>query len=285
MSVLIEQRLNLFTLQKTLWMLTKPIGIPVYDFKFEQFFECKHHWQHPDSVTAIARLGAIENYGEFYETLASEGIQLIHTLDEHLKCSELTNWYPLLADITPKSVWFSEPPTISQIENDFKFPIFLKGSRQTSQHKKALSIIDSPQALSEALQLYTQDPILHWQPLVVREYIKLRPVLGGEPDKIPASFEFRTFWWKGKFVGAGQYWFQAEPYQWTAKEEQEAIALAQKAAAKLSVPFLVVDIAQQINGEWIVIECNDGQESGYAGLAPFPLWKNILAVEQKNSDS
>lgn len=58
-----------------------------------------------------------------------------------------------------------------------------------------------------------------------------------------------------------------------------------KAAQRLAVTFLVVDIAQRSNGQWIVIECNDGQESGYAGLSPFSLWKNILAVEQGISGS
>jgi hypothetical protein len=46
------------------------------------------------------------------------------------------------------------------------------------------------------------------------------------------------------------------------------------------VPFLVVDIAQTETGQWIVIECNDGQESGYAGVSPFGLWQRIVDLEK-----
>jgi len=46
------------------------------------------------------------------------------------------------------------------------------------------------------------------------------------------------------------------------------------------VLVLVVDVAQSIDGRWIVIECNDGQESGYAGVSPIGLWQNIIALEK-----
>jgi hypothetical protein len=278
MSVLHDQRLNLFLLEKTQWMLTKSIGVANYDFNFQQFFDCHHPYQLPDELTAVARIGAIDNYAEFFADLQNEGITLIHTPEEHFRCSELPNWYPLIADLTPKSIWFSGLPTLEQITAVFDFPIFVKGSRQTSKHQRSLSIIDSEQAFYKALQHYAKDPILHWQNIVCREYVPLRPIQGGHPDKIPASYEFRTFWWKGQFVGAGQYWFQADAYQWTQAEQQAAVEIAREVAQQVNVTFLVVDVAQRTDGTWIVIECNDGQESGYAGLAPLQLWKNILAA-------
>lgn len=280
MSILLEEKFNIFHLENQIWLLTKPTGLSVYDFNFEQFFECRHVYQLPETLTAVARIGASENYAELYEQLSQEGIHLIHSPEQQLKCTELPNWYPLILDLTPKSIWFSEIPSLEQIEAEFTFPIFVKGSRQTSKHQKHLSIVDTPQAFATAMEAYRKDPILHWQKVVVREYINLRPIAGGQADKIPASYEFRTFWWKGHFVGAGQYWFQADSYHWMTKEEQEALSIAREVASRLDVPFLVVDIAQRSDGQWIVIECNDGQESGYAGLAPMQLWKNILAVEQ-----
>lgn len=279
MSILLEHRLNLFLLQKTQWMLTKTIRVSNYDFNFQQFFDCQHPYQLPSSVEAVARIGAIDNYAEFYETLHNEGIKLVHTPQEHLKCSELPHWYPLLTDLTPKSMWFSELPTLEQIMDVFDFPFFMKGSRQTSKHKRSLSIIDSEATFNEAIRHYAKDPILHWQDIVCREYIPLKPIQGGDPDKIPASYEFRTFWWHGEFVGAGQYWFQADTCQWTPSEKEAALTIAREAAKRIAVTFLVVDIALCTDGKWIVIECNDGQESGYAGLAPLQLWKNILALQ------
>jgi hypothetical protein len=46
------------------------------------------------------------------------------------------------------------------------------------------------------------------------------------------------------------------------------------------VPFLVVDVAQDVDGRWWVIECNDGQEAGYAGVSPFALWQRVVELER-----
>ena len=56
--------------------------------------------------------------------------------------------------------------------------------------------------------------------------------------------------------------------------------VANEAASRLGVPFLVVDVAQTAEGQWIVIECNDGQESGYAGMSPMALWGKLIELER-----
>ena len=99
-----------------------------------------------------------------------------------------------------------------------------------------------------------------------------------ESEKIPPSFEFRTFWWHGQFVAGGPYW--GGFYDWTASEKQEALAVARVAAQRIDLPLIVLDVAQTASGEWIVIECNDGQESGCAAMQPLTVWQNILEIER-----
>lgn len=53
----------------------------------------------------------------------------------------------------------------------------------------------------------------------------------------------------------------------------------ERVAARISATFLVVDVALTMNGDWIVIEINDGQDSGYAGNNPLTLWGKILDRE------
>jgi hypothetical protein len=77
-------------------------------------------------------------------------------------------------------------------------------------------------------------------------------------------------------VGFGRYWWNEKSYEPTSKEKTEAIALATEAANRVDVPFLIVDT----DGDWIVIEYNDAQESGYAGVPPLVLWQNILELER-----
>ena len=89
------------------------------------------------------------------------------------------------------------------------------------------------------------------------------------------------FFWKQKLVGYGKYWCLGSDYSLSSEDEEQALAIAYEAACLLNVPFLAVDIAKTQQNEWIVIEVNDGQESGYAGVNPLTLWSNIIAAEQK----
>jgi ATP-grasp domain, R2K clade family 3 len=273
------ENLDLVLVEDAVWVLVGEVDLPSYDFSLSQFFACRRPWHRPDRITAIARCGAISNYQELYQQLAADGILLIHSPEQYLLASELPRWYSLLEGLTPKSVWFSEPPDFAMLEQTIGLPLFLKGSRQTSRHKAALSIIRSAEDYYRAVEIYKEDPILKWQDLVCREFVQLQPVSSEQTDKIPASFEFRSFWWQGHCVGAGQYW--STSYHWNPKDEKAALAIAQEAALRLNLPFVVIDVAQRITGEWIVIECNDAQESGYAAISPFGLWQNLIDVERK----
>jgi len=39
---------------------------------------------------------------------------------------------------------------------------------------------------------------------------------------------------------------------------------------------MVIDLAVTASGDWIVIECNNAMESGYACVSPLGLWQPIL---------
>jgi hypothetical protein len=58
----------------------------------------------------------------------------------------------------------------------------------------------------------------------------------------------------------------------------------EQAVVALRWNFVVIDLAQTITGKWIVIECNDGMESGYAGASPFAIWQAIIDQELQNAD-
>jgi hypothetical protein len=165
--------LELILVEEKIWVLVGEVGLSIYDFAFTEFLACRHPWQRPDRITAIGRFGAVHNYDEVYQKLAAEGILLIHSPEQHLLASELHRWYPLLEGLTPKSLWFSEPPDIEFLQETIGLPLFLKGSRQTSRHRAALSIIRSAEDYARAIEIYQSDPILHWQELVCRELVSL----------------------------------------------------------------------------------------------------------------
>lgn len=272
---------ELLLLEERLWLLVSQTGVPIYDFNFRDFFHTRSPYRPPEEIEAVARIGAPSDYTQVYSQCRAEGVSLVHSPEEHSRASQLDVWYPLIADLTPRSVCFQGRPTLAQVKAQFEWPVFMKGARQTSRHQRKLSLIENDSAFSEAMECYAADPILHWQDVVCRQFVPLRQLPGNETDatKMPRRFEFRTFWWRGQFAGAGRYWWEGPTYDWSENERAASLSVAEEAARRISVPFLVVDVAQTETGNWIVIECNDGQESGYAGVSPFGLWQKIVELE------
>lgn len=271
---------DLLRLDGTVWVAERKVGLPVYDFPFDTFLPCSRSTWGIDSLTAIARVGAVEDYPAFYSAMREHGVELIHTPDQHDLCSELPLWYPLLADLTPESRWYGKAPSAAEAADLFGWPLFLKGSRQTSRHNAKLSIVHNAAEYDAAIASFAEDRILHWQQIVLRKFIPLRPVAAEMGERIPASFEFRTFWWKGQLAGAGPYFSEFAKYDWNPAEREAGLAIAKAAARRVALPFVVVDIAQTQSGEWIVIEINDAQESGYTGISPLLLWQEIVVMEE-----
>jgi hypothetical protein len=87
----------------------------------------------------------------------------------------------------------------------------------------------------------------------------------------------------GELVGAGPYWYEAAKYNWSQHEREAALEVGRRAVVALQCTFLVIDLAQTIAGKWIIIECNDGMESGYAGASPFAIWQAITDHELKRA--
>lgn len=276
----ILQGIDFFCVESTLWIAEKKLHIPAYDFQFSPLFQVSRP-RFEDTVPTIARLGAIANYDTTYQTLLEYGFALVNTPAQHYKASKLEHWYPIIKELTPKSIVFAQVPTTNEVLQHFDLPVFIKGNRQTAKHNPTLAIAHTQTELENILRAYQQDSILHWQKLVCREYVSLRKLDHQAPHKVPLSFEFRTFWWKGNLVGAGHYWANFADYTWTAPQQEIALSMASVAVQRLGIPFLVIDLALTEKGNWIIIECNDGQESGYAGINARGMWRKILETEGK----
>ncbi len=273
------RKIDFFTLESAIWIAEQKTHIPAYDFQFEPLFKMERP-RITHKVPVIARVGAIADYQQFYGELFQYDYQLINTPSQHRLASELEAWYPLLKDLTPKSQVYEAFPSLAEAQQAIGFPMFIKGNRQTAKHNPDLSIARNETDFLRIQAAYQQAPILHWQKAVCRELVELKPMDLQVRDKVPISFEFRTFWWKGSLVGAGPYWSQYLDYDWTESQRTAALAIAEVAAKRLEVPFLVIDLALTTADDWIIIECNDAQESGYAGVQPMKMWRNIITLEQ-----
>lgn len=257
---------------------------PVYDFDFRNYFDATPVF---NAVTQplILRIGAISDYARLFHSLQESGLNLINNIEQHNIASLLPHWYPLIAPYTPRSKWYDQLPDVTTIMEDFTFPVFIKGERQTNRHQLSSSKAANKKELQNILDNWKNDPILNWQKLICREFIPLEKIGDALGDKLQYSKEFRVFTWKNKVIEMGQYWADAPTALLTSAEQQEITILVEEVAQIVNVPFLVIDVAKVITGEWIVIELNDAQESGYAGVAPLKLWSKIIAGEEARLQS
>ncbi len=266
--------MSIVEIEEKLFVENEKIGVSVYDFEFELYFSCKHPYILNSDRPCVLRKGAISDYEREYGDKQELGVNLINNPAQHLLASELSEWYEHIQEYTPFSICEDKFPDVEAIENKFGWPVFIKGSRQTNRHSPELSIAKNATEYSLIQEKYKNDPILHWQQVAVRKFIELSPLKESVPGKVMASREYRTFWWQEKLVGWGCYWFQIKEY--SDNDIDEGLGIAEQVAKKLKVPFIAIDIAKTVRGDWIVIECNDAQESGYAGVSPKALWENIL---------
>lgn len=263
-------------IDNVLGVIASPVGVGVYDFDFGLHFRCSHPYEFSPGTPAVLRIGAIQDYPTAYREKEEWGLRLLNTPQEHVLASELEAWYPHLSDLTPLTQIYDALPEASVIEAQLGWPVFIKGSRQTSRHDPELSIAQNQEQYERIKVRYQEDDILSWQRPVVRQFIQLESVAGQVPGKIRPSLEFRSFWLCGTCVGVGRYWYQVPDYH--TPDLEKGLAIAGEAAARLGVPFLVVDFAKTADGEWIVIECNDAQESGLAAIPPQVLWSEVIRL-------
>lgn len=203
---------------------------------------------------------------------------------EHLRCSTIEEWYPLLKDKTPFTKIYDEMPQVEELLNDFSFPVFIKGNRQTNRHKKSQCIIESVDQYNALREEWKHDSILSWQKVAVREYVPLQVIdADSYPDMVPISYEFRFFYFKGKCMAYGPYWYMGHKYTLPERALQEVLKLTDWAAQRLAVSFPAIDVAKTASGEWIIIEVNDAQESGFVGTNPLVLWNNTIEAMQERT--
>lgn len=90
----------------------------------------------------------------------------------------------------------------------------------------------------------------------MREYLSLKMLGSHEKSSMPIAKEIRVFCIQHKPFAYIQYWSGDECP--TIDECQGLIS----SCHSLNSNFYTIDLAQQENGEWILIEVGDGQVSG-----------------------
>ena len=262
-------------------ILYRKTGNDVYDFSFRNNYDCRSVISEV-SVPVLLHIGAVDNYAEVEALFEEMGMKLLVSETEHLRCSTIEKWYPAIKDRTPFTKVYDELPRAEDLLKDFSFPVFIKGNRQTNRHKKAQCIIENADQYNDLRAEWKRDSILSWQKAAVREYVPLQVIDDRSyPDMVPISYEFRFFYFEGKCMAYGPYWYMGNQYALPESELLEVLKLTDWAAQRLGVIFPTIDVAKTASGEWIIIEVNDAQESGFVGVNPLVLWNNTIEAMKR----
>lgn len=263
------------------------VGCATY-FIPKDFSECEtadnalwHVPEQEEEATAIW-LGFIpspERYEAIYEAALRRRVRLVNDPQEHLRALEFDRAYPLLEGITPTSEVLGEGSTPAQWKEAGQrlgFPVFVRGAaRSRKQAGWKACVAENEEELLSLVEGMFALPYRARGRVIVRRLVPLRyNRLSDEGFRM--GREYRVFLLGERVVGYGYYWEGWDELRdLSAPEESAMLSLAIEAARRVRSPFLAVDVGQQEDGTWTIIEVGDAQFAASGQMERLPLWSRL----------
>jgi len=216
----------------------------------------------------------------FFEGIQADcdyvGAELINNIRQHRYVADLSNWVEDLRELTPKT-WY-------RLEDiDEEGPYVLKGKTNSRKFdwKTHMFAKDRQTAGEVHWRLSTDGLIGHGQQdIYIRKYVPLKTFLEGI-NQLPITNEFRIFVAFGEVICGAYYWsnYVDDLPQVPSITEvpTEFVAEVVKRIGN-RINFYAVDIGQKADGDWLVIEVNDGQMSGLSENQPEQLYSGLSRI-------
>ncbi len=227
---------------------------------------------HCHNATVIGRYACLPYYRELEKDLDNLGCTLINDSEQHEWVANF-DWYDALEAYTPKT-W--DDNSFSRCNYDGPFVVKGRTNSRKERWNDAMFASDHIRASVVAAQLMS-DPEIGPQGVVYREYVPLKTyehLCYG----LPVTNEWRFFFYKTEMLSVGYYWSNASEDVISGRTlSSECVKLARHIAAITSqhVTFFTLDLAETKDGDWILIEVNDGQQSGLSENNPHTLYSNL----------
>lgn len=235
----------------------------------------------PRNSLVIPRYSALPFNKELEDDVINLGSKLINSHIQHVYVADLQNWYQDIKEFTPYT-WFK----LHELPEEG--PFILKGATNSKKYQFSTHMYADNK--NEAMQVFTNligDGYIGEQNIYVRQYIPLKRLCDSIGDCPPISEEYRFFVLDGKIVGKGFYW---STYEDDIEQKVSPDFVPQDFLntvinkIKLHIRFFVVDVARTAEDTWIVVELNDGCQSGLSCIDPYDLYKNICKVLKRSKN-
>jgi hypothetical protein len=218
--------------------------------------------------------------------------KLLNTPENYLWSYEIPRWYPYLGKSTPESYSFFKEELeekgveyIAQQVGEL-YPntsMILKDYLKSRKHEwfDACFIRDASDT-NEVVRIVTNFVRLQGEDfhggLVFRKFLNLKRTGIHPKSHMPLALEYRVFFLNQEPIFTTPYWTDGVYADTTEQPDAEFL---REVGKKLCSPFVALDIAQDEDGKWWVIEVNDG---GSAGLPDHVDLKQFYAILFKRLD-
>jgi len=155
-------------------------------------------------------------------------------------------------------------------------PFVVKGKTNSKKFhwNETMFATDKRAAMHVACKLH-EDMYLGDQGVIFRKYCPLRTYETGLYG-LPFANEWRVFCYRENILSRGYYWSCAsDDAKAMATWGGESLVKTLMPIVSKHVNFYVLDVAETIDGDWILIEINDGQMSGLSENDPNILYSNL----------
>lgn len=229
----------------------------------------------------IPRYSALPFYKEFEEDVRILGGRLINSYQQHRYVADIKNWYEDLKHVTPKT-WFD----LSNVPKDGG-PFIVKGETNSKKHNwtEQMYAKDKSEAIRINFNLHS-DMLIGQQSICTREFVELENY-GDSVIGSPISEEYRVFVLNGEILSKAFYWSEHIDYikdNFTKNEWPNINKIPDRFLEEIieivspNINFFVIDVAITKSKEWIVIELNDGSQSGLSCTDPWLLYKRMYEI-------
>lgn len=234
----------------------------------KQYFDVVEFRSDAKDALVFGRYSTLPYYKELEQDLKNQNCELINSWNQYNWIANF-DWYEVLEEFTFKT-WFS---AVELREEDA--PFIVKGrTNSRKQYWDTLMFADTKRKAIEIGWELSKDALIGHQGVVYRKYEKLVTYQTGI-NGLPFTKEFRFFFYKGKVLTYSYYWGIAENTDITLDKEGYEFAEKVGKIAADYVNFYVLDIAQKEDGDWVLVEVNDGQMSGLSEIDPHELYSNL----------
>lgn len=216
-------------------------------------------------------------YERLYAAAAEAGLNLLNGPDVSARAMEFEQFYPLIADITPRSRIVEAATPLEDVVSELGWPIFVKGGiKSDKENGWKACVVESLEELELRRQWFSKRPITARGKMVARQVAPLRrsgAIVGGFPE----AREYRVFLYDGGVLGLGYYWGSTDPFGDLSEADlAEVHRLSMLAAGRIGCPLMAVDVGQIEDGSWIVIETGDLQYSGVSQMPHLVFWNELM---------